>query len=158
MKEYVKIGILFFLVVFFAVFFASTRGNDELNLNLDFDFSTQEEFSYPIYDSEYNGEYRNTKSNGAYVLVGKNADDTYRMYFIQTIRSIKNIVLQLDNAKVVNGKLSFEDANNSALTLEFGGSGVTIDAGLGSLGNEKIEGYYTKVKNLDVFSMSEFEF
>jgi len=146
MKEYVKIGILFFLVVFFAVFFASTRGNDELNLNLDFDFSTQEEFSYPIYDSEYNGEYRNTKSNGAYVLVGKNADDTYRMYFIQTIRSIKNIVLQLDNAKVVNGKLSFEDANNSALTLEFGGSGVTIDAGLGSLGNEKIEGYYTKVK------------
>ena len=157
MKESIKTGLLLLLVVVFAIFFASTKGDDELNLDINI-APGQNEFSYEIYDSEYNGEYRNTKSNGAYVFVGKNSDGTYRIYFIQTINSIKNISLKLDNVQLENGKLVFKDSNGSGLNLVFGQNNLTVDAEMGSLGNERLEGFYTKVKDLEVFSMSEFEY
>ena len=72
MKEGVKVGILFFFVVVFAIFFANTKGNDELNLNIEWpEFEKVEEFSFPIYPSEHNGQYKNLAGNGVHAFVGK---------------------------------------------------------------------------------------
>ena len=49
MKEGIKTGLLLFFVVAFALFFANTRGNDELNLNIEWPtVEKEEEFSFPI--------------------------------------------------------------------------------------------------------------
>lgn len=156
MKENAKNIILLIFIIFFAVFFGMTKGNDELNLDFKLP-SLEEEFSYPIVASEYNGLYRNNASNGTYALVGKNSNGTYRIYFIYAINAVKNITLKLDNATVENGKVSFVDNSNINQTLEFGQNEFRVPKQMG-MGNEQIEGYYLKTKEIGEFSMSEFKY
>ena len=123
----------------------------------------KEEFSYPVYSSVYNGLYRNNASNGIYILVGKNVDETYIVYFIEAISSIKNIVLQLDAVTISDGKITFKDTTNannatSNLVLEFGNNELSVEPAQLGLTNEKLTGYYLKQKDIGVFSMSEFEY
>lgn len=156
-KEIVKIGFLFFFVVFFAIFFVATKGNDELNFNINLDFSTEEEFSFPITKSEYNGQYRNIKDNGVYTLIGANADGTYRIYFIHQVKSAKNVILKLDSAQLKGKEIEFVDMHSTKLKLTFNSNGYTISGGLG-LGNADLEGTYTKVKDINKFSLSEYQY
>lgn len=156
MKETVKTGIVLVLVIFFALFFGMTKGSDELNLNFELP-EFKEEFSFQVHSSEYNGLYRNLADNGMYAMVGKNADNTHRIYFIKTVRSTKTVTEKVDSANIVDGKASFYDANDTKLTINFGKNEFTIPKELG-LGNEQLEGSYLKTKNIDVFSMTEFEF
>lgn len=155
MKELLKTGFVLFLVIFFALFFGMTRGNDELNWNFQLP-EFKEDFSFQVYTSEYNGLYRNIADNGIYAMVGKNADDTYRVYFIKTARSLKTVTEKVDSLNLVDGKGSFRDVNDVKLTIEFSKNEFKIPKELG-LGNEQLEGSYLKTKNIDVFSMSEFE-
>ena len=156
MKETIKTGFVLFLVIFFALFFGMTKGPDELNLNFQLP-EFKEEFSFQVYSSEYNGLYRNIADNGMYAMVGKNADGTYKVYFIKTVRSTKTVTEKVDATNVVDGKATFRDVNDVKLTIEFGKNELTIPKELG-LGNEQLEGNYLKTKNIDVFSMTEFEF
>ena len=161
MKETIKNVVLLILVLFFAIFFGATKGNDELNLNFSLP-TLEEEFSYPVYSSVYNGLYRNNASNGIYVLVGKNVDETYRVYFIEAIKSVKNIILQYDSLNVVEGKITFDDTTNananSKLVLEFGNNELSVEPSQLGLTNEKLTGYFLKQKDIGTFSMSEFEY
>ena len=92
-KEIVKIGVLLFLVVFVAIIVTTTKGKDPLrfDFNLNIELRDKNEFSFPIVNSEYNGEYRNNKGNSVYVLVGKNNDETYRVYFLRNSEPKINI-------------------------------------------------------------------
>lgn len=156
MKETVKLAIIIILVVFFAAFFSMTRGKDELNWNIELP-KFEEEFSYPVYASQYNGLYRSEKSNGVYAMVGKNSDDTYKVYFIRTINSTKTIVERIENANMVNEKISFTDANNVRLTIEFSKNEMRVPKELG-MGNAQLEGGYLRTKDINIFSMSEFKY
>lgn len=160
-KETIKNGILLFLVVFFLIFFVTTKGNDELSLN--FNFSTTEEFSYPVYGSEYNGQYRNNDGNGIYAFVGKNADDTYRVYFIKTVKSLKNVLIKLDSVKITDGKATFVDttnpnSNNLKLDIKFDKNEFSVSPSQIGLSNEQLDGSYLKMKDINQFSLSEFEY
>lgn len=161
MKENIKNGILLVLVVFFAIFFGTTRGNDELNLNIEWP-TMEKEFSYPVYSSKYNGAYRNNASNGIYTLVGKNSDETYRVYFIEAVGGVKNVIVQMDAVNMVNNKITFSDPtnanSNSKLVIEFGDNDFEVSPAQLGLTNEKLTGYYLKQKDIGEFSMNEFKY
>lgn len=159
MKEGVKIGFLFFFVVVFALFFANTKGNDELNLNIEWPtVQKEEEFSFPIYASEYNGQYKNLAGNGVHAFVGKNADDTYRVYFIE-VTAGKNVILKLDSYTLKGNKISFVDTSkgsNLNMKIEFSKDGFTVGPEQIGFSNEKIGGSYIKTNDIEQFSMSQF--
>ncbi|MBO5143259.1 MAG: hypothetical protein J6C46_09805 [Clostridia bacterium] len=160
-KETVKIVILLILVIFFALVVSNTKGDDELKWDINLDFSSEDEFSYPIAESEYNGEYKNTASNGMYVMVGMNPDGTYRVYFVKD--SVRNIVLKLDSAQMKDGKITYTDvtnvsAPNTQMVMEFRKNEIDIEPATLGITNEQMKGYYLKMKDLKVFSMSEFEY
>lgn len=154
-KELVKIGILFFLVVFFAVIVTTTKGKDPLrfDINLNIELKDKNAFSFPIVNSEYNGEYRNTKGNSVYVLVGKNNDETYRVYFLRN----SDPIVKLDGARLEGNKISFVDNNNVRLKLLFNKDGFIVDSDL-SGGNAQLEGQYTKMKSISTFSSDQIEY
>jgi len=156
MKEAVKTGILFVLVIIVGIFVVKTKGDDPLkwDVNLDLSWPT-EEFNYPLDDSEYNGEYRNDKGNGRYILMGKNLDGSYRVYFIKAEPS-PTVELKLDALQLVNDKLSFKDTNGSALYITLGDKQVIVSPELG-YGNAGLEGTYRRMKTIDSFSMDKFE-
>lgn len=156
MKDTVQTGLLLLLVIILALFFGTTKGNDELNLDFNVDFSTEEEFSYPVVTSSYNGEYRSNKGNGIYAMVGENPDGTFRVYFIHQVASTKNIILKLDSATMENEKIKFKNTEGVSLTMEFSDGGFTIPSEIG-YGDVQLEGFYSKMKDINTFSMSEFE-
>lgn len=161
-KEAIKNGVLLVLIVIFLIFFITTKGNDELNLNFNFP-SAEQEFSYPVYASDYNGLYRNNAGNGIYAFVGKNADDTYRVYFIRTVRSIKTVTLKLDNIKLTDGKATFVDTSNTEVSnlkmdIKFDKNEFSVSPSQIGFSNAQLEGYYLKTKNISQFAMSEFEY
>ena len=154
-KELVKIGILFFLVVFFAIIVVTTKGKDPLrfNINLNIDLKDKNAFSFQIVNSEYNGEYRNTKGNSVYALVGKNNDETYRVYFLRN----SDPIVKLDSGKLEGNKISFVDNNNVKLKILFTKDGFHVSSDLSS-GNAQLEGEYTKMKSINTFSSEEIEY
>lgn len=165
MKEMVKNGILLFLIVVFAVLFITTKGNDELNFNINLDFSNgEEEFSYPVYASEYNGLYRNNKGNGVYAFVGKNADDTYRIYLLQAVKSVKTVLVKLDSISLSEkGEGTFIDtsnlnANDPKMAIAFKTNEFSLSSAELGISNAKLEGSFFKLKDINQFSMSEFEY
>ena len=103
MKETIKTAILFAIVVIVALLVVNTKGDDPLNLDVDLNLSwpTVDEFNYPLDDSEYNGEFRNTKGNNTYILMGLNPDGTYRVYFIKASPSPR-VHLKLDSLKLID--------------------------------------------------------
>ena len=146
-KETIKIGILLVFVIFFAIFFGSTKGNDQLNL-----IETEDKgFSYPVYDSEYNGVYKNNKGTKTYIMVGKNQDDTYRIYFVRTVAG-KEVSVQLDSVQMKNGVVTFTDNsdNNQKMDfkMEFRNGAINVESVQLSLSNNKIAGYYEKEKSV----------
>lgn len=159
MKETVEIVILLILVVVSGVFVTMTKGNDELNwdINLNLSWPTEDEFSYSIVSSDYNGEFRNNKGNGIFALMGKNEDGTYRIYFIHQVASVKNILVKIDSGKAENDRIAFTNANGTPLYVVLGNDSITVGADLG-YGDAQLEGYYAKMKSISVFSMSEFEY
>lgn len=159
MKETVKIVILLILVVISGVFVTMTKGNDELKWNVDLNLSwpAEEEFSYSIVSSDYNGEFRNNKGNNMFALMGKNEDGTYRIYLIHQVASTKNIVVKIDSGKVENDRIAFTNSQGTPLYVVLGNNSITVGADLG-YGDAQLEGYYAKMKSISVFSMSEFEY
>ena len=159
MKETIKIIILFILVLISGIFVVMTKGNDELNWNMDFNLSwpTEEEFSYSVVSSDYNGQFRNNKGNGIFALMGQNEDGTYRIYFIHQVASTKNIIVKIDAGKLENNRINFTNKQGTPLYVILGNDSITVDADLG-YGDEQLEGNYIKMKSINVFSMSEFEY
>ena len=157
MKETIKTAILFAIVVIVALLVVNTKGDDPLNLDVDLNLSwpTVDEFNYPLDDSEYNGEFRNTKGNNTYILMGLNPDGTYRVYFIIASPSPR-VHLKLDSLKLENDKLSFVNKDNSPLYITLGDKEVIVAPELG-LGDASLEGTYRWMKAIDSFSMSKFE-
>lgn len=153
-KETIKICVLLFFVAFFAIIVTSTKGKDPLKLDfsMDWEVKVKDEFSYPIVNSEYNGEYKNSKGNSMYTLVGKNSDGTYRIYFLRNSTPI----LKLDNAQLKGDEIFFIDNNNVKLKLRFTNNALVVDEDL-SLGNAQLEGEYKKMKNINSFSSKEIE-
>lgn len=161
-KELIKIGVLFVLVVFFAIFFTLTKGNDELDL--DFNFKIQEEFSYPVSSSEYNGLYYNEKGNNHYVMIGKNSDNTYRVYFING-EPTPRPVLKLDSTSMdKDKKITFIDTtsvsvDNLKLAITFNSAdSFVVGPAMTGFSNAKFEGHYMKIKGISNFAMSEFQY
>lgn len=154
-KELVKVGFLLFLVVFFAIIVTTTKGKDPLRFDFDLNIEIRDknEFSFPIVNSEYNGEYRNNKGNSVYVLVGKNNDETYRVYFLRN----SDPIVKLDSAKLEGNKISFIDNNNVKLKLLFTKDGFHVSSDL-SLGNAQLEGEYIKMKSISTFSSDQIEY
>lgn len=159
-KETIKLGLILFLVVFFAMFFVTTKGKDELVLDFDFNFntSTEDEFSFQIYPSDYNGEFRNTKGNGIFAFVGANSDGSYRVYFIEQIASVKNVLVKVDNATMKNKEITFKDNYGVDLKMVFNEKTFVVSPDGINLGNQKLEGSYTWNNDIAVFSLSEFQF
>lgn len=158
MKETIKTGILLFFVIVFAIFFASTKGSGELNWDIKWP-EAKEEFSYDIYPSEYNGQYKNINGNKVYAFVGKNADDTYRVYFIDSTLG-KNVILKLDSNTLKNEEFSFVDTtsnSNLKMKLRFSENSFTVEPDGIGFSNEKIGGSYIKTKDIKKFAFSEFE-
>ena len=166
MKEVVINGVLLFLILFFLVFFVTTKGEDKLELNFDFNFnsSSPNDFSYPVYASENNGLYKNLAGNGMYAFVGKNVDDTYRVYFIKTTGAVKTVSLKLDSINMVDGEGIFIDESNTEVAglkmkLKFGKNEIEVGpADPVSLSNAQLGGTYLKRKEIEQFTMSEFEY
>lgn len=164
-KETVKVIILLILVILVAGIVLSTKGKDQLELDFNFNFSNDEEFSYEISPSDYNNEYRNTKRNGAYAMVGANSDGSYRIYFIESISAVKNVLVKLDSVKISDDKVIFKNQHDIELALTFVSPEefrVQPSAGDGSIvvgaGDALLEGTYRAIKELSVFSLSEFEY
>ena len=157
MKEAIKTAILFVLVLVVGILVVQTKGDDPLvwNVDLNLSWTEKEEFNYPLEPWEYNGEYRNINGSGRYIMMGKNLDDTYRVYFIMADPSPR-IELKLDSLKLENDKLSFKDDYNNGLYITLGDGEVVVSPELG-LGNAKLEGTYRRMKTIDSFTMSKFE-
>lgn len=161
MKEAIKDGILLVLVIVFAVIVVTTKGDDPLVWNVNLDLSgwptTEEEFSYQIVSSDFNGQYRNNKGNSIYALMGENPDGTYRIYFIHQMAATKDIVLKLDSATLNGNKINFKNADGIPLYIALADNSFTVSADM-SLGDAQLEGYYGKIKTINTFSMSEFDY
>lgn len=160
MKETVEVVLLLILVVIAGAFVGMTKGDDELNwdVNLNITWPTDEEFSYSIVSSDYNGQFRNNKGNGIFALMGKNEDGTYRVYFIHQIASTKNIIVKVDNGELKGDRIDFTNSQNTPLyiTLLADGS-FAVNGDLG-YGDSQLEGSYFLMKSINVFSMSEYEY
>lgn len=161
MKETIKVAVLFVFVMIVGFLVTSTKGDDELKWNVDMDLSWPtegSEFSYAIVDSEYNGVYKNGKNNGVYIMIGKNADDTYRIYMKEQIAGIPKLEVQLDQATMKEGRVDFTNSYDTPLYLEFQENGsFIIDARLGSMGDSSLEGAYTRTRTISEFSNTEFD-
>ena len=161
-KEIVKTVVVFVLLAIAVIVVFTTRGSDEMEWDINFDIKTEEEFSYDIVPNEANGEYKNTKGNRHYILLGKNSDGTYRIYFIHIGAaafgsSNKNTVIRLDNAVFdANGSLVFTTENNVSLKLTLKGKEIYVTSNL-SIGDSDLEGNYTFQKSISRFSMSEVQ-
>ncbi len=164
MNEAIKTGIVAVLVVVALFVVITTRGNDELDLKgINWGtIETQEEFSYEIAESPYNGEYKNDKWNDMYVMFGQNPDGTYRAYFIHYDKAVfgkdsKNIRIRIDDGELdSNNTMRFTTANNIPLKLTVSGQRIIVQAD-NSLGDAEIEGSYVWRKGLSKFTLAEFQ-
>ncbi len=156
-KETGKIVVLCILIVFLAVFFIKTKGNDKFEPNFVVDIE-KEEFDYTLMESSYNAEYKNTKSNGMYLMTGKSANDMYYFYLVEWNGALKVYHLKLDNAVMENNTISFA-YNQGKYTATFGNNSVVIEGDMmnGVYGDERVDGNYTFRKKLNRFTPSEFE-
>lgn len=161
-KEILKTIVVFILLIVACVVVFTTRGNDHMQWDINFNVDTQEEFSYDLTANAANGEYKNTKGNNHYIMMGQNSDGTYRIYFIHVGAaafgsSNKQIVLRIDDAKLdSNGTTTFTTDNNVSLKLTLSGKEINVTSNM-SLGDAALEGHYTFQKSISRFSMSEFQ-
>ena len=164
MNEYIKTGVVFILVILAAIMVITTRGNDELDMKIDFDFSTEEDFVYAIDTSNnaLNGEYKRNTGDYKYFMVGKNPDsNTYRLYFIQVGSAVfgsttKNVVLRVDDLKIDgNGMGKFTTDNGAGMKITFSDKMAIVASDM-SLGDASIEGTYIRQKGISTFSLSQF--
>jgi len=161
-KEIIKTAVVFLLLIIACVVVFTTRGNDKMEWNIDFSVDTEEEFSYDIAPNSANGEYKNTKGNNYYILLGQNDDGTYRIYFIHIgasgwVGSNKYPVVRLDNAVLDSkGSTTFTTENNVSLKLTLSERDINVTSNM-SLGDAALEGHYTFQKPISKFSLSEVQ-
>lgn len=163
MKNIIQSILLFLLVLVALYIVLNTRGTGNLDFSVDLSkISTEEKFSYSIVNDEYNGEYKNTKGNNMYLMVGKNADGTYRIYFIHIGaaafgRDNKYVELRLDDVKLdSNNSYAFNTANNVPLKLTIQNRQIIVSSNLGT-GDASMEGIYMWRKSISRFEMSQFQ-
>ncbi len=163
MKELIQTVIICILLVVSLIFVINTRGTGSLDWSIDLSkINTEETFSYDIVASTLNGEYKNNKGNNMYAMVGKNADGTYRVYFIHVGAAAfgvdnKYVQLRLDAVKLdTNDTFSFQTENNVPLKLTLKNNQMIVSSNLG-LGDSSMEGIYIYRKGINRFAMSEFQ-
>jgi len=158
MKDTIQTAIILVIVILVAFIVVTTKGEDKLNIKFDFNFKTEETFSYDLATSEYNGEYK-LAGKDRYIMFGRNPDGTYRAYFIFLTASVKNITLRLDNLTLESDNtLKFTNLSGTALKIKLNGSSlIVMEDGELSLGDNAIEGEYYIQKPINKFSLSEFE-
>jgi len=97
-----------------------------------------------------------------YLMVGKNADGTYRIYFIHIGaaafgRDNKYVELRLDDVKLdSNNSYAFNTANNVPLKLTIQNKQIIVSSNLGT-GDASMEGIYMWRKSISRFEMSQFQ-
>ncbi|MBR6252482.1 MAG: hypothetical protein IKR04_01370 [Clostridia bacterium] len=160
-KEIIKTVIVFILLIIAAFVVFTTRGNDKMEWDINFNIETEDTFNYDIVSDSQNGEYKNTKGNRMYALVGKNYDGTYRIYFIHIGSTVginnKDPKIRIDDAKLdANGSYIFTTENNVSLKLTLKDKNLTVTSNM-SLGDSQIEGNYTFQKSISRFALSEVQ-
>lgn len=158
--ELIKTIIVLILVIVAGVVVYKTKGEDELDMTqFNIKLSLQEEqFSYEIAESEYNGVYRDTSTtsnSNKYLLIGKKPEGTFRIYFIRDV-GIKSIVLRLDNIDIKeNESITFTNNDGNAMIATFMKEHVLVKGAPGSMGDRGLKGNYQKDRNIRTFSLSE---
>ena len=160
--EVIKTLIVLILVIVAGVLVYRTKGHDELDMTqFNIQIAIQEEqFSYEIADSEFNGVYRDdstTTNSNKYLLIGKKPEGGFRMYFIRDV-GIKSIVLRLDDVEIKDeDSVTFTNNDGNAMIATFSGSNerVIVKGAPGSMGDRGLKGTYKKDRNIKAFSLSE---
>lgn len=160
-KEIIKTVIVFILLIIAAFVVFTTRGNDKMEWDINFNIETEDAFNYDIVADTQNGEYKNTKGNRMFAMVGKNYDGTYRIYFIHIGTAVglnnKEPIVRIDDAKLdANGSYVFTNQNNVSLKLTLKDKNLTVTSNM-SLGDSQIEGNYTFQKSISRFALSEVQ-
>ncbi len=161
-KELIKTVVVFILLVLAILVVFMTRGSDTMEWGIDFTVKSEEEFNFDVVPDEANGEYKNTKGNRHYALIGKNSDGSYRIYIIHVGlasfgQSNKSVVVRLDNVVLdQNGSYSFKTDNGVDMKLSLRERDLVITPALG-LGDAAIEGIYSFQKAIIRFSMNEVQ-
>ncbi len=158
-KELIETAIVAILVVFATFVVINTRGSGTFDFSkLKVDISLQEEsFSYPLEPDDRNGQYRRITGDNRHILFGKNPDGTFRLYFIQTIGHIKNIVLRIDDLELDNlGEGHFENSFGTKLRCNVTKDQIIVrQEALGIGGDATLEGNYMKYKKINSLSLDE---
>ncbi len=161
MKELIKTAIVLVLVILAAVVVITTKGHDTLDtskfkLNKSF---TEDQFSYSVVDSSFNGIYQSNVNSNTYIICGKREEGSYRVYFVKKV-GIKSVVLRLDDLLVdANGEARFSNNDGVSMLAYFikDSNQIIIKGAIGGVGDKSISGNYNFVKGIRVFALSEME-
>ena len=166
MKNIAELVVILVFILIFGYLAITTKGNDTFDANFNIDLSgiasDPNAFSYAIVQDEMNGEYGNTKSNGMYVMLGANGDGTYRFWMFHMNGAVREFKLQLDSATIKDNSLQFKNQQGTPLIAKFTKDSdnkyaIYINSDM-SLGDAQLEGQYTLVKPISVFSNTEFQY
>ena len=162
MKDILRLLGIVALIVLAVIIVAGSRGNDELDFNLNKKEQEEyenENFYYNIEKAQENGQYKNMDKSNTYAMLGKNSDGTYRLYFIKAVGMNKLVILREDSLEIrSDGSGTFRNNSNKVLTINLYSKSFTIQAPPQTTGDSEIEGSYQMMHSISSFSASEFKF